>query len=124
MRWFHIFKRLMGRPAALWSPSGHRPARLWLEQLEDRLAPTGNLAITNAHVVNANNQAQNPDIGEEVYIQADFTTQDLPASASYVVSYTVDGVTLSTGALTWGAGVSGTGFWDAVWGGWFAAPIR
>jgi hypothetical protein len=91
-----------------------------VEPLEGRLAPAGTITLTNAFVVNANNQASTPDIGEEVFIQADFTTQNLPSNASYRVSYTLDGVTLYTGYLNWGAGLSGTGNWNAVWGGWFA----
>jgi hypothetical protein len=106
-------------------PSRRRPCRFGvprLEQLEDRVTPTGSITLTNAFVVNSANQAMTPDLGEEVFIQADFTTQGLPSNASYRVSYSVDGVTLETGTLTWGAGASGTGFWNAYWGGWFASP--
>ena len=57
-----------------------------------------------------------------MYIQADFTTQDLPSNASYRVGFTVNGLTLDTGYLTWGAGVSGTSSWYAYWGDFVATP--
>ena len=64
----------------------------------NRLTPTGNIAITNAFVVD---RATRPltaiNIGEFVSIQADFTTQDLPGNASYVVGYTVNGLTQDSG---------------------------
>jgi murein DD-endopeptidase MepM/ murein hydrolase activator NlpD len=92
-----------------------------LEELESRITPSS-ITLTNAFVVNVHDQPMTPDIGEEVFIQANFTTQGLPSDASYRVSYSVDGVTLETGPLTWGAGHSGTEFWYAYWGGWFASP--
>jgi Peptidase family M23/SdrD B-like domain len=93
-----------------------------LEALEDRLTPSGNIGITGAFPVDASGNALTaaPDKGEEIFIAATFTTTGLPSNASYTVAYTVDGVTLSTGALNWGAGASGTGSWFAYWGGWYA----
>src|SRR5580704_17812158 len=89
--------------------------RLGMEILEDRLTPTGNLAITHAFLVNASDQPLTAvSAGEQVYIQADFTTQDLPSNASYRVGYTVNGLTQDTASLTWGAGASGTSSWVAV----------
>jgi murein DD-endopeptidase MepM/ murein hydrolase activator NlpD len=93
-----------------------------LEELEGRITPTGSITLTDAFVVNAHDLPVTPDIGEEVFIQANFTTQGLPSNASYRVSYSVDGVILETGPLTWGAGDPGTEFWYAYWGGWFASP--
>jgi hypothetical protein len=94
-----------------------------LELLEQRLAPAGNLAITNAILVNSNNQPLSTvNIGEKVFVQADFTTQSLPSNASYRVAYTVNGLTQDTGYLTSGAGLSGTGSWDYYRGTFIATP--
>src|SRR5947209_5814733 len=102
----------------------HRSARscavLRLEQLEIRLTPT--ITLTNALLVDSHDHALIPSKGEQVYVEADFTTQGLPSNASYRVSYTIDGVTLYTPFLNWGAGSSSAGNWAAVWGGWYAAP--
>ena len=93
-----------GSPMHASSPSGRT-----FEFLEDRITPSGNIAITNAFVVDGNDQPLTAiNIGEFVSIQADFTTQDLPADASYVVGYTVNGLTQDTGTITGGAGVAGT----------------
>ncbi len=94
-----------------------------LELLENRLTPTGNITITNALVVDGSGQPFSTiNVGEYVSIQADFTTQDLPADASYVVGYTVNGLTQDSGTLTWGAGTSGTGTFEANWGTFCATP--
>ncbi len=93
------------------------------ELLEDRLTPAGNITITNAFVVDGSGQPQSTiNVGEYVSIQADFTTQDLPSDASYVVGYTVNGLTQDSGALTWGAGISGTSSFEADWGTFCATP--
>jgi subtilase family serine protease len=99
-----------------------RPARLEVEVLEDRLAPA-NLAMTNALVVDVNNNPL-PSVvaGDWVYIQADFTTQDLPAGASYRVAFMVNGLTVDSAYVNWGAGMSGTGYWDYYIGTFIATP--
>ncbi len=93
------------------------------ELLEERLTLTGNITITGVSVVDSNN---NPltvvNAGEWVYIHADFTTENLPDNASYRVGYTVNGLTLDTGYLTWGAGLSGAADWYAYWGTFLATP--
>ncbi len=97
--------------------------RAGLEFLEDRITPTGNITVTNAYVVDSSGQPlASINIGAFVSIQAEFTTLDLPAGASYVVDYTVNGLTRSTGTLTLGAGVSGTSSYDYYWGGFVATP--
>src|SRR5262249_35562320 len=97
--------------------------RAGIELLEARLTPTGNMAVTNAVVVDGNGQPLNViNVGEVVSLQADFTTQDLPGDASYVVGFNVNGLTKDTGTLTWGAGGSGMSSFDAVWGGFIATP--
>jgi subtilase family serine protease len=108
-------------------PGAGRPRRLafrtQLELLEDRLAPAGNITITNAFVVDGSGQPLTTiHVGEYVSIQADFTTQDLAGDASYAVGYTVNGLTQDSGALTWGAGSSGTSSFEAVWGAFCATP--
>src|SRR5262249_6339329 len=62
------------------------------------------------------------NVGEVVSLEADFTTQDLPGDASYVVGFTVNGLTKDTSTLTFGAGVSGTSSFDAIWGNFIATP--
>jgi Bacterial Ig-like domain (group 3) len=93
------------------------------DSLENRLTPTGNIAITNALVVGGNGQPLAAiNVGEVVSIEADFTTQDLPGDASYIVGFTVNGLTKATGTITWGAGSSGTNSFYAFWGGFIATP--
>ena len=55
-----------------------------LEFLEERLTPTGNLTITSAAVVDANEQPLTSiSAGDWVFIEADFSSEDLPSDASY-----------------------------------------
>src|SRR4051794_10034554 len=61
------------------------------ESLEDRLAPAGNLALTSALLVDFSGHAITaPNKGEQVFIRANWNTQDLPSNASYRIAYTVD----------------------------------
>ena len=84
---------------------------------------TGNITITNARVVNGADQRMTTvSAGQEVYIEADFTTLALPSTASYRVSYDVNGVTLDSGYVTWGAGDSGAENWYLYWGYFVASP--
>jgi hypothetical protein len=130
-----------------------RPVRLTVERLEDRTVPsfvhgpmlgphgppvvhgpmlgphspvpTGTVTITGASLVNANDQPlTGVTAGEQFYVQATFTTQGLPSYASYRIIYTVNGQTMETGPLTWGAGSSGTGYWIAYWGAWTATSAN
>src|SRR5437879_6182665 len=92
-----------------------RPTRLLrLEKLEDRFTPDANLALTNAVLVDANNVALTapPSGGEEVFIRAEFTTEDLPSDAAYRISVSVDGDTRTTDYINWGAGDAGAGSWN------------
>ncbi len=94
-----------------------------LEHLEARLTPSANLAMTNASVVDGTGKPISVvDAGTYVFIQSDFNTQDLPSNASYRIATTVNGLTLDTGAITWGAGTSGTGTWNLYWGDFLATP--
>jgi hypothetical protein len=89
-----------------------------VEPLEDRLTPTGNITLTNALLVNASDQplGSTVNVGEQVYVQANFTTQGLPSNASYSLDFMVNGLTLQSTPVTWGAGSSGTGHWYMYWG--------
>ncbi len=49
--------------------------------------------------------------GEDVDIQVDFKTQDLPSDASYRIAYTVNGMTFDSPYITYGAGDTGTVGW-------------
>jgi hypothetical protein len=118
-----------------------------LEELENRITPAANITITNAFLVDVNNtplappdnggaapltsptspgtpetQTAAPDIGEQVFVQADFTTQNLPANASYRISFSVDGVTQESDYIDWGAGDTGPDSWNYYISGWYAAP--
>jgi hypothetical protein len=95
----------------------HRSNRLAIESLENRIAPAANISIIDAYPVDANNNPITPKAGDQVFIHADFTTQNLPSDASYAVNLTVDGTTYGP-TLTWGAGLSGTGYWNLYWGAW------
>jgi murein DD-endopeptidase MepM/ murein hydrolase activator NlpD len=92
-----------------------------LEELETRLTPS--ISLNRALLVDSQDHAMPiPDKGEEVFVEADWSTQDLPSNASYRISYTIDGVTLYTNYFSYGAGDSGTEYFYWIVGGWFAAP--
>lgn len=94
-----------------------------MEALETRLTPTGNIAITSISVVDANDHPLSTvNIGQWVYIQATFTTQNLPSNASYRASFMVNGLTLNTSSITWGASSAGMGSWIMYWGSFIATP--
>jgi subtilase family serine protease len=94
-----------------------------LEQLEDRVTPTGAITITNVSVVDSQGDPlATVNIGQQVYINADFTTQNLPSNASYQIAYTVNGLTRESSALTFGAGESGTQSTNEFWGTFYATP--
>ncbi len=81
-----------------------------------------NLHLTSAHLRNGNGDAiTSPYIGEKVAVQVNFTTSNLPANAFYEIHFSVDGVVLSTGVISTGAGF-GSGTWFYWWSGWFASP--
>lgn len=96
----------------------HRPQ---VEELETRTAPAANLRITNALLVDANNNPiSEPVVGGMTFVRAHWTTTDLTTSDQYVVRFEVDGVPLSSSTITGAAGVNLPYFW---WlGGWYASP--
>lgn len=94
-----------------------------LELLEDRLTPTANIAITNAFLVNASDQPLTTvSVGEQVYVQVSFTTTGLPSNASYDINFNVNGLTIDTSNITYGAGQTGTESWYYYWGTFLATP--
>ncbi len=94
-----------------------------LELLEPRLTLTGNITITAASVVDANDTPLTKvSAGEWVYISASFTTVGLPSDATYRVGFTVNGLTRDAGSISWGAGASGTQSWTVDWGAFIATP--
>jgi hypothetical protein len=98
-----------------------RDYRLAIERLEDRLAPAAVVTIQSASLVDAHGNAITaPATGEEVFIQASWTTTGLALSDHYTVGFTVDGVTVPSGLI---AGQPGAGVPVSTFvGGWFAAP--
>jgi subtilase family serine protease len=98
-----------------------RPVLLLLEQ---RVALTGNIGITDAFLVNASDQPLTGiSAGQHVYVHADFATENLPSSASYCIGYTVNGLTMDTGHIRLGAGVQGTSpSYYYYWGYFVASP--
>jgi autotransporter-associated beta strand protein len=97
--------------------------RLRVEILEGRLALTGTIAVTSAFLVNGSYQPLSTvNSGEEVWIQVNFTTQNLPSTASYSISFTVNGLIRYDNGITWGAGASGVQSWTCWWGPFIATP--
>ena len=87
------------------------------EPLEDRTL-LANLHINDVYVADRNGvELTSIAAGEVVYLQVEFSTTDLPASANYTVDVTLNGQTYSP-SLTWGAGLAGTSNWVLRWGTW------
>ena len=117
----------LNRPRTIRRGSGQvrkaRPFAPRAEPLEVRITPTGNLAIGALSVVDSNeNVLTTVNAGQRVDIQADFTALNLPSNASYRVGFTVNGLTLNSGYVTWGAGASGTQNLNIYWGSFLATP--
>jgi subtilase family serine protease len=108
------------------SRARHAARRSWwpgLEFLEERVTPTGGITITDAFVVNASDQPLTVvNAGQRISIQADFTTEDLPAGASYAFDYDVNGLTRQSSYVNLGAGLSGTNSYYDYWGSFVASP--
>ncbi len=124
MRWLNRLIQTARRSFWAAPTRCRRPStRLGIEELETRINPTGSFAVTNILPVDGNN---NPlpvvNIGEWVFIQVDFTTNNLPSNASYRVGITVNGLTLDSSTITWGAGSPGMNYWDLYWGTFIATP--
>ena len=97
---------------------GRSPAEIQL--LEQRVLLSGaNLQITDAFLVSGTDQEISaPALGQMIFVQANWTTEDLSSSNDYVVRFTVDGVPINSSVIT---GQAGTGLNYSWWiGGWFA----
>src|SRR4051794_31799324 len=95
--------------------------RLRCTRLEDRLAPTGNLQITSALLVDGNGVAEpTPVTGQLVYVQANWNTANLAGGESYVVQFSVDGVAVNSKTITGTAGANVAQSYAR--GGWYASP--
>jgi hypothetical protein len=112
------------RPGSVRARRARRLAlRPVLFSLEQRVALTGNIAITSAAVVNASHESPSGlSAGQRVSIETEFTTHALPANASYRVSYVVNGLTLDTGYITNGAGLSRASSWRFFSASFIASP--
>jgi subtilase family serine protease len=106
------------------TPHGVRLAiRPWLDFLEERITPAGSITIANAYLVNGSNQPiSSISAGEDIFVHADFTTLNLPSNASYQVAYNVNGFTLDSPTVSYGAGTSGSGSWYYYRGDFIATP--
>ena len=93
------------------------------ERLEYRITLTANISVTDVSLLDASfNPAPTVSPGQRVFVEVDFQTVDLPADASYNISFTVNGFTLSTGPLTIGAGVAGATNHGYDWGQFVITP--
>ena len=83
----------------------------------------GNITVTNALVVDtSDNPLSTVSAGEDVDIRVNFKTQNLPSDASFRIAYTVNGMTLDSGYVTYGAGNPGTVGWYYYRGYFIATP--
>ncbi len=85
--------------------------------------PSANIAITGVWVSDSSGApVTDVSAGQWVYLAASFTTNGLPTGASYCVGFTLNGLTIDSDDVTWGAGASGTQSWTDVWGRFIATP--
>jgi Bacterial Ig-like domain (group 3)/FG-GAP-like repeat len=109
-------------------PGGLRKDRrfaAWTEPLEARIAPVVNIYMNAVSVVDANDSPiTNIYQNEKVYIQAEFTTVNLPSDASYRIRYIVDGTTIYSPYITLGHAVliPYTATWTQFDGPFIAQP--
>lgn len=102
---------------------GRRTVRPGLEFLEERVTPTASITITNAFVVIGSDQSlASVSAGDQVAIHADFNTLGLPSDASYQIAYDVNGVTIDSAVVSYGAGESGTSSFYYYQGTFDASP--
>ena len=110
--WKPLLRRVVKCPGGINYRTFKGNRRLWLEQLEERLAPASNIQLENVSLVDANlNPVTVASAGQNVYVEARYTTQDLSTTASYRLSYTVNGVTRYSPYYNSGAGSAGTYSW-------------
>ncbi len=110
--WKSFLRRLVKCRGGINNRPFKRNRELWLEQLEERLAPTSNMQLQNVYLVDGNlNPITVASAGQNVYVQARYTTQDLPSTALYRLSYTANGVTQYSSSYVSGAGSAGLYPW-------------
>jgi murein DD-endopeptidase MepM/ murein hydrolase activator NlpD len=101
-------------------PARDRKVRLSVMEFEPRDTPA-NLTLTGVHLVDANdNPIDAPAVGEQVFLQADWTASGLSPNDQYTVSFSVDGVELDSGTITGEDGDNLSYYWHL--GGWYASP--
>jgi hypothetical protein len=94
-----------------------------IELLETRLVLSSNITITDAWVSDASGTpVTSVSAGQWVYLAASFNTQGLPTGASYCVGFTVNGLTIDSDDVTWGAGASATQSWIDISATFIATP--
>lgn len=107
-----LFRRLLSRKPQSSSPRrkpsrAKAPCKLNLELLEDRML-LANLMITKTTLTDkAGNVLNPPPVGGMAYVQVEFDTTDLSATAQYTIRQEIDGDSKDftvTGAA-WGSGV-------------------
>ncbi len=107
-------------------PRTRKPRRngLHIESLEDRMMLAANLWVTDAYLTDMNGNALGSSAAgaRNVYVQAEFSTQDLPAGAQYVLRYTLAGSSRTSDPINWGAGQAGVRSWVALLGDWVLNP--
>ena len=87
-----------------------RAAGSVIESLESRFL-LANIHFTDAYFVDANgNKLTSVAVGQQPFIQIEFTTTGLAAGAHYDVTTSTSGRTF-TSTINWGAGLGGTGSW-------------
>src|SRR4051794_160036 len=87
-----------------------RAAHSVIESLESRFL-LANIHITDAYLVDAGgNKLASVAVGQQPFVQVEFTTTGLAAAAHYDVTTATSGRTF-TSTINWGAGGAGTGFW-------------
>ncbi|MCA9058045.1 MAG: peptidoglycan DD-metalloendopeptidase family protein, partial [Planctomycetaceae bacterium] len=90
-----------------------------IEFLEDR-ALLANIAVTGARLRDfSGSTVTTPFRGEMVALEVSFQTADLDSADSYDISFSIDGTTVTTTGLTYGAGLA-FGNWFVWRSGWFA----
>jgi murein DD-endopeptidase MepM/ murein hydrolase activator NlpD len=88
--------------------TGHRTSSI--EPLESRYL-LANIHLVDAYLVDASgNKLASVAVGQQPFVQVEFTTTGLAAGAHYDVRTSTSGRTF-TSTIDWGAGGAGTGFW-------------
>lgn len=81
----------------------------------------GNIRAVEAFLIDGQSQRiTSPVVGEQIAVQLNFETQSLAAGASYDIRFVVNGIPLTSGSLTSGAGLA-QGTFSSLRSGWFAS---